>query len=122
MLRIDSHGIMIDHLKSCRIDYIHVIGTSVGNVDARQVLSDNRAELIRPSFTVEIVGIDHGRHAEHRLDRMRRRAAGRLRRGSDIQKKKQRRDGEAYDYFIGVILQTSIHVILQTHMRLPNEG
>src|SRR5439155_3558771 len=113
---------MIDYLKSCRIDYLPVIGTSVGNVDARQGLSDNRAELIRPSFTVEIVGIDHGRHAEHRLDRMRRRAAGRLRRGSDIQKKKQRRDGEAYDYFIGVIRQTSIHVILQTHMRLPNEG
>src|SRR5436309_2408948 len=90
---------MIDQLKSCRIDYIHVIGTSVGNVDARQVLSDNRAELIRPSFTVEIVGIDHRRHAGHRWDRMRRRAASRLRRGSDIQKKKEaarRRSGELF--------------------------
>ena len=72
MLRVNAHTKFIDHFECRRIDHPNVVGATVGYVDAWEVFCDNRAELIRPRFAVEIVGIDDRRHTREGLDGSRR--------------------------------------------------
>ena len=46
MLRVNAHAKFVDDFERRRIDHPNVVGATVGHVDARKVLRDNRAELV----------------------------------------------------------------------------
>ena len=79
VLRADADLEAIDHLQRRRIDHVNVIAAQVGHIDAREVACDRGHDLAGSLLAVEVLRIEHRRHAGHRGHRRRRgrRHAGR---------------------------------------------
>ena len=69
MLRVDADFVFVDDLQHCRVDHPNVVGGSIGHIDKMQMLGDDGAKFVRARFAVEVVRVDHRRHAGNGLNR-----------------------------------------------------